>query len=241
MEIGAEFSLERWRPDFSSSGQPSPEWTRVKYRGVTVTNSLEHVDWTDNPVQVILCDACGHDRCASGNFVHVSRFGEYVLWTPAQSEVHETVGREHEVPRFLRTFGALAIPAEVWRSWPAVPAFDALPLANHRAVADAWILGPERTRESILERLGEALGTGDTLEKDVAIDLVRRTMRDLDARADEPFLGVVAPIGAPEIFYFDGPAELDWPAFAFSSGATYLVLTPELGVEIPSPRGAGRG
>ena len=77
-------SLEKWSPDFSSSGQSSPVWTRLKYGQVELCNSLEWTDWTPNPVQVQICDACGTPGCASGGYVHISVLNDLVLWTVPQ-------------------------------------------------------------------------------------------------------------------------------------------------------------
>ena len=53
--------LVAWRPDFSSSGQSDPDWTLVRCRGERLTNALNWVDWSENPVQVELC-VTGEER-----------------------------------------------------------------------------------------------------------------------------------------------------------------------------------
>src|SRR5688572_22598831 len=73
--------LETWRPDFSSSSQRDPTWTRATCFGAVLCNSLEWPEWLENPVQVCLWEACGHAGCESGGYVHVSRLGSHMLWT----------------------------------------------------------------------------------------------------------------------------------------------------------------
>jgi hypothetical protein len=72
----------------------------------------------------------------------VSRLDRYVLWSAAQ----RTSDDEHsydafEIPRMIRTCGALAIPIDAWNEWSAtireVPRAESLTPANHAAVADA--------------------------------------------------------------------------------------------------------
>src|SRR5262245_57164587 len=110
MKICSDIGLEKWRPDFSSSGQKSPTWTRSRCEGVELFNSLESTTWTENPVQVVLCDACGHEGCASGGYVHVSRLGDFVLWTTPQIDAEdEWKATQYYAAWPLRRFGSLAI------------------------------------------------------------------------------------------------------------------------------------
>jgi hypothetical protein len=221
MFVCEELRTETWRPNFSGSGQDDPTWTRVLCRNFVITNSLEWVLWRKNPVLVVLCEACGDAGCASGGIVHVSRLDRHVLWSAPQDD------RVDHAAGFLRSRGALAIPIETWNGWP-VPRAEQLVIANHAAVADAWVLGAGRAPASIVALLKERLVGGDTLEKDAAIALVERVLAGCQAKADAPFeqpLLSIADAGARiETLYFDGPRELDWPAFAFAGGTMYLAL-----------------
>jgi hypothetical protein len=227
---------EIWYPNFSSSGQASPVWTRVRCGTQWIANALEWTEWMDNPVQVMLCDACGHDGCETGGYVHVSRLAGFVLWSPPQEQ-----DWHDETQKLIRGRGALAIPSAVWDGWaaaiPNVPEAGRLPAANHTAVADAWITGPGRTSQTILDRLREKCAGGDTLGKDEAIALVERVLKTLRRRGDEPFeQPLLSPDSAGarlETLHFDGPRELDWPAFAFSGDETFIALDAQ---HIASPK-----
>lgn len=235
MYLCDRLDAEAWRPDFSSSGQASPTWTRVRCEGMEITNALEWLDWTSNPVQAVLCDACGHESCASGGFVHVSRWDQYVLWSMAQSDDTGLPDDDFQPPRVIRTLGALAIPVATWNGWagaiPEVPRADRLDRANYAAIADAWILGPARSRDSIATHLRDRLVGGDTLDKNEAIALVERVMTTFRANALAPFeqrlLSVTEMNARIETLHFDGSSELDWPAFAFSGDEMFVALDQE--------------
>ena len=55
-------TLERWRPDRSSSEQPHPEWVRVVCDGVELTNALDWVDWLTDRPRCVWVAACRHTR-----------------------------------------------------------------------------------------------------------------------------------------------------------------------------------
>lgn len=234
MFVCDQLQTDVWQPEFCGAGESNPTWTRVTVGHHQIANSLEWVAWNQNPVQVILCDGCGSEGCASGGYVHVSRLGRYVLWSAPQfDDDWDDPAEVREILYYMRTLGALAIPLDTWNAWSvkssvSVPYARRLPPANHAAVADAWILGPGRSRDSIVTYLQERLLGGDTLSKKEAISLVARVSATLLATAHSPFeKPLVSPteVGARlETLYFDGPSELDWPAFAFAGTNLYLAL-----------------
>jgi hypothetical protein len=228
-----DLRTEVWRPDFSSSAQASPVWTRVLCRGMQITNSLEWVEWTENPVQVVLCDACGYAQCASGGYVHVSRWNDCVLWSaPQRTGDDDLADEEYETPRMLRTVGALAIPIAVWNDWATaigrLPRANRIIQSNHAAVADAWVLGRGRSTGTIVPYLRDRLVGCDTLEREQAIALVEQTLARLrtneEAPYEQPLLSATACQARIETLYFDGPGELDWPAFAFLEDRMFIAL-----------------
>jgi hypothetical protein len=120
-----------WRPDFSSSGQASPDWTRLECAGEVLANGLEWVEWEDEPVQVILCEQCGCAGCAEGGRIHLSRLGDHVIW----SAPHERNERWAPAPAVER-HGAVAIPGATWDVWARVP--RNLPATQRRDLFAAW-------------------------------------------------------------------------------------------------------
>ena len=191
--------------------------------GVELCNSIDDVEWLESPVQVRLCDQCRVPGCSSGGYVHVSRLGDFVLWTAPQVD-----DDRHEPLPTLQTLGAIAIPAAKW----SITAADVFQPANNRALADAWALGPGRPRElsRLVPMLRGKLAGGDTLDRDDAIAIVERILRSLLDHAAAPAgVRIVNASGARiETLSFDGPAEEDWPALAFIDGAPHIALSRDL-------------
>lgn len=224
-----------WRPDFSSSAQANPEWFRVQCGDTELTNAVNWIDWSENPVQVILCDACGHEGCSSGGYVHVSRLEDYVLWTAPQVDLDEACREGTYLPlRAIERHGAIALPLEAWHQLRAIagamPDIRSLPSANARALAEAWALGAGRP-SNVME-LGSMLRTrlvgADTLEKEDAVALVERTLADFLAQRAYTIVSVEALSARVEKLYFDGPASEDWPAFAITGQHVMPALTSKI-------------
>lgn len=234
MKICSDIALEKWTPDFSSSGQVSPTWTRSLCEKVEFFNSLEWIAWTDNPVQVVLCDACGHEGCAAGGYVHVSRLGDFVLWTRPQVDAEGSwEATQYEAAWPLKRFGAIAIPKRAWDEWrmiSSLPQIDAFTPANGGAIFDAWFLAPARSRriDEIVPMLKDGLLGCDSLELTDATERVARwieRLKDRSASFANASLRSPTAIGARiETLYFDGPADEDWPALAITDGSDYPLL-----------------
>lgn len=68
MLVCEEPELVRWQPNFSSSVQASPLWTRLVCDGLEICNTMEGSHWADpRLVQVIVCEECGHPGCATAD------------------------------------------------------------------------------------------------------------------------------------------------------------------------------
>jgi hypothetical protein len=196
--------LERWRPDFSSSEQPSPDWTRVMSGDTQLVNGLEAVEWDENPVQVAVCETCGYTDCAFGGYVHVSRAGSYVVWSEPRLPGEEPEHEEHQyaASAAIVRHGAVVVPAAVWASWPGVPALEALPVTRRGDLVGAWhASAPPRE---------DAIGTDLGVLAD-ALAVVEAVERWFDADPDAS-VGDLVPVGGDggvTIFY-DGPRFTEW-------------------------------
>lgn len=175
-------NLHKWMPNFSSSGLSNPEWTRVVSEGVAIINSLECVDWSKNPVQVILCEDCGTVHCARGGYVHISKMGPYLLWTAPQINLEDEWERaEYEGSYALRRFGAILTPAFVWEKWQSIGHYEArfscFPPATRRELRDAWLMelkGASQVRRDteLLPMLKRRLLGCDSLSVEAALSKV---------------------------------------------------------------------
>lgn len=222
-------TLEKWSPDFSSSEQANPAWTRVLSGDTELCNSLEYTEWTQNPVQVQVCDACGAVGCASGGYVHLSALGDYVFWTiPQTDKVTEGIDARFPATALVK-FGAIGFPSEAWKQLRAaesqVPEAGCLPRANGLALLAAWADGPGRpqTVDRLLPMLQARLLAGETLEPAAALKWIERWLDWFNSNADLAIDGsIISPDLAKipvETLYFDGPRAEDWPALArFGAG-----------------------
>lgn len=215
-------TLEKWSPDFSTSGLSSPVWTRVRCERAEVCNSLEWADWAVNPVQVQICDACGTPGCASGGYVHVSVLNDLVLWTlPQCSKVSEL---DNLAAAATERFGSVAFPRTVWNAFrlaaDQVPDIGHLPPSDGRAICNAWAAGQGRpkTIDDLIPWLQSRLLAADTLEVSEAVERVAFWLRWFQQRVGTAIVANVeraADVGATiEKLYFDGPGEDDWAALA---------------------------
>jgi hypothetical protein len=238
MIICADTKTETWSPDFSSSGSRNPTWTRVRVNNTVLINTLEWTDWSRNPVQIVVCDACGTVSCASGGYVHVSRLDNFVLLTAPQIDADDDWESTQYAAHFvLENFGAVAIPNSIWATWqariPELPEPLSFAESNGRALVEAWALGPGRPKrvETLPTMLKHRLLACDRLAPDVAVRHVQHWLDYFLSRSGVPIPAKVVPrseLGLTiETLYFDGPSNEDWPALAFRNETDYIALDSE--------------
>ncbi len=228
-------STERWSPDFSASGEKNPEWTRANCGEVELCNSLEWAEWSANPVQVQLCDACGTVGCASGGYAHVSTLSNLVLWTAPQTVAESDFDRIFPANPIER-FGAVVFLPDVWmqlRSVAAnVPDAHQISPSNGCAIRDAWISGPHRPKgeDRLRDWLHRRLLAADSLDCVEAITWVEHWLSWFDSKtsiAIEGYIATTEDSGALiEKLYFDGPGSEDWPALARLDDRIVPALSP---------------
>lgn len=222
-----EPELEQWRPDFLPSAQPSPRWTRLRCGGGELCNALESVEWRPNPVQTVLCGACGHPGCGDGGYAHVSRVGDHLWWTRPQVEPVDDWERGHYgACDVIEQAGSVLLPASSWdrirQRVPGLPAADSFPPASYRTVLGAW-LGEARLGRRVEEPgqlvriLRDHLVASDTMDGETARGIVEGLVTLAAERGEEPAAGRMvraaeAGIGL-ETLYFDGPPFTGWTAF----------------------------
>lgn len=228
------YQLEKWQPDFSSSGQSSPEWIRVKCSDVKICNSLEWLDWEDNPVQVEICDACGTPGCQSGGYVHVSRLGEHILWTkPYIDESDEWARTQYEAAFALRKAGSVVIPDSVLSQWQRETnknrSLNWYPRTTRADLAAAWFMEKYpylkmTSIKDVIPYLRKELLGADTLDVTTAIDRTEALVEWFVQKPEQELRGELMapwPELTVETLYFDGPAEKDWPAFAIDEAELF--------------------
>lgn len=203
--------FERWTPDFSSSGQASPEWTRVRCGGEQITNALEWIDWDEHPVQLVLCEQCGVTGCAIGGHAHVSRAGgQAVLSEPRLPDRDpEWEAERYAASTAIGRHGAVVVPTAVWSAWPDAPALGALPPTRRCDLLAAWRATAPPRADAIATDLG---ALEDAL---AALDAVEAWF------ADEPeaAVGALVPVGEDAVtIFYDSPRFTEWTAVTRAGG-----------------------
>jgi hypothetical protein len=134
-----------WRPDLASSGQRGPSWTKLVCGGVVLCNSLEWVDWLEDPVQVRICEACGFPGCERGGYVRITRLGPHLLWTQPRVDMDDEWERsEFQLLRVLQQAGAVLIHARAWDRWRTrfvdLPEPASFAPTSRWDLAQAWLM-----------------------------------------------------------------------------------------------------
>ena len=214
-------SFEKWSPDFSTSGLSNPIWTRVRCVQAELCNSLEWTEWSTNPVQVEICEACGTVGCASGGYVNVSSLRDVVLWTRPYPVKTET---QFFPATAIERFGSVAIPLSVCERFRSaateVPEPESLTRTDGSTLCSAWASGQTRPKavDQLVPWLCARLLAADTLDKSAAIKWVEHWLNWFRERATVGVDGVISTVenssATIEKLYFDGPSADDWPAFA---------------------------
>jgi hypothetical protein len=219
-----------WTPDFSSSGQASPTWTRMTADGVELVNSMEDVPWRGEEVQMLLCEECGFPGCRVGGWVRIVRLGAHLVWVPvAVDPENEREREEYAPPPYLREAGAIAIAAAAWDGWrdrfAELPPADEFPPARRRDVAAAWLLevpGGAATLQALAERVLPAVAAAAPLDRDAAVAAVARLAAWL-ADGDAPVAGelrATAEVGAvTDVLVLARPRDAEWRPLARTDGA----------------------
>lgn len=228
-------TFAEWLPDFSHSEQRSAVWIRARFEDIELSNAVNAVRWTSNPVQLRLCEVCGHEDCDSGSYVHVARVGGTVLWTAPQLDNRSAPDPGLWTLDAVQRKGSVAMGAEEWARWhdSGAPNADVLEAANARALADAWRMsacGASRVDRlsEIVPMLKARLVGAEDYDTSAVLEHISRLVQYLtkdshaaiDGRLERPeSCGVrVAKL------YFDGPPTEDWYAFALLDRVPVLAL-----------------
>jgi hypothetical protein len=243
-----------WQPDFSSSEQENPTWTKLVCESVQLSNALDSVDWFDEPaIQVELCEACGHTGCESGGYVHVSRLGAHVLWTHPRIDTNDSFESfQYRASDPVRTYGAIAIPVEEWEAWrdrfARIPSSTRFPPTQRRDLFEAWVggtrlFGAQDTRDQLVELARERAvaaepGAADTLR---SVEAIVHWFRERpNAPVDGELVAITSDAASVETLYFDVPDGFnrpvlqEWPAVARRGRHEAPVFGGEL-VLVPEP------
>lgn len=204
--------------------------------GVKLIDPLEHIDWTHNPVQLILC-SCGVEGCTRDQYIHLSRLGNFALWTHPVEDADADEVTMRSPHRAIHAHGAVCIERAMWTylgsAHPNVPAFEALAPLTYEALLCAWlqpilIQGRGTPRPWLPHALAEQILSCDTLDNAWASEWVRhhitRLMEDPKRAVEGQLVPVSAHRAQVEMLYLGRPSWVDVPLFALHHDAMRLLI-----------------
>jgi len=135
MWTSTEFKTYKKKFDFSSSEQGKPIYTALKVGEVEFINMIEGIDGEIDEEQIfqsIICDHCGYHHCASGNWMAIRNYKDYVFFIPAFGNIAaEPNSGEYEPPYYLKREGAFWLTmSEFNRMVELIPEFKKLEVIN---------------------------------------------------------------------------------------------------------------
>ena len=228
--------------DGSATGLPPSNNLRVVCDGSELTNGLNWVEWVDDPVQVIVCGHCGYTHCARGNYVHISRLGEHLLWTPPRIDPTDDFAVAEYTPlAALLQYGAVVVPSATWEAWRRqsdnVPPFDALSPTRRVDLVDAWLLEmpaslPPESVQDLRDHLDQWILACDAPDLPVVVATMARlidwTLSDPEAPVEGSLVECSAVAGRLTTLYLNTPRFDEWTALASIKGNYTFALGSQL-------------
>jgi hypothetical protein len=122
----SRFTTRRATFDFSSSDGCIHQVTPLLADDQLLANAIELIDWSDDPVQVRVCEQCGFVHCEPGGWLSLRNGGSAVLLIPAFSRMAEN-SSEYAPPKIVARHGFILIdlpgaPAWQWFACTDKPA-----------------------------------------------------------------------------------------------------------------------
>lgn len=231
----------RWSPDFSSSGQANPNWTKVVCHEVELCNSLEACEWESNPVQIHLCEECGFAGCYVGGYVHISCIGSHLFWTDPQIEIEDEFNqRQYGRAWYLNQKGPILLPISVWNQWEqtvsSLPTSKVFAITTGRCIGDAWRLSMGGQLEvKDFNNLFHILKDKPIASDDYDLRTTQIYCNDivswLERHWDKPLNGSLRKASELDVkvhtIYLDGTRVKEWPAFYIYDGKPWPAFGKE--------------
>jgi hypothetical protein len=110
------FELRQRKLDFRSSGRGLVDATALIANDVQLVNAIERLDFSDEVVQLIVCEQCGFPHCASGSCVNFRKLDDEIVLIPPLSAMREGEFelREYAPPAYMLTQGLPIFSAAVY-------------------------------------------------------------------------------------------------------------------------------
>lgn len=203
------------------------KWTELRFQDKVLCNTLEYVCWEVNPVQLLLCETCGVIDCSNEGYVHISKMGEYILWSPPPGDASKTLGIRNRLDS-LSEWGSLLIPLSVWEVMVGSD-LSAFPIATRQTLMLSWFLEYYRYEDlgsmpETLDQIRQRLVGGSSLDMPVILENLEKLAAWFEVAPEEPLRGNLIQANRVseqiEILYLERPAR-EWPAFAITDGKVH--------------------
>lgn len=237
----SRFEIRPAKMDFRLSEQGIVDVTQLWADDLRIANALGCVDWEDEPpLQLVVCEACGHSGCGPGGYVSIRRTGGVVLLLPAFPEMEENE-TEYSPPPILESTGALVLKTAQYRELrdliPGFPPEAGLPLLTGKDAAYLFqweapggILGSFPERRALDRTRLIACSEGDLRER---LDFLEEALAPLRGFGGEVVLRPARPGEKIVSFFLDDQGFTEWRALAETPSGLALCLAPGYVIERP--------
>ncbi len=219
--------------DFSSSFGSHFQATRLNADSERLTNAIELIDWSDDPIQVDVCEECGITHCKPGGWVTFRRCGQYVLVLPAFAAMVDNE-LEYSAPEFLLKRGPAVLTAQTFSSARSIainlpPANELAPLTRHEAVrtfqweAPGHVLGRFPAHPILDRALVLATDSGEPAER---VERLNSLLTEMFASGEPALPGAQS---TAICLYLDLPGYPEWQAL-YEGDRLALVLSKGLAI-----------
>lgn len=214
-----DLTHRRMRLDFSSSGQAAQDVTQLLADGEVLANAMELASWTEERVQLQVCQDCGIEGCAPGGWVAPRLAGDLVVLLPAFASMcsDEYALDEYRPPAVVERRGIPVLTAVLaqgvskrgeWLPWP-----HELPLMTGAELV-RWLQW--EAPAEVLGRLPQAVAIRQDLvlassmdDHRVATALVAAEIERV-AKLDGVLLSAMDPSWQPIALHLEGPRFPEW-------------------------------
>lgn len=233
----------RTRFDFTSSEQGQRDVVQVLFDDVTFANAVELTGWGNKPFQVFVCEQCGYEGCASGNWLTLRRVSDFVTFVPAFEYMEsDEEGVDHSPPSYILERGAPKLTRQLYEELRdmvvALPRIDAIAHLSCRdaalllkAEAPARIMGRPCEEPVLNRKLIVAVSDGDLNERIRQFEALVATALASD---DVEVEALDASLSTAVTFYLDVPGFTEWTPMVSHDDAAWIRLEPGVNLTIPT-------
>ena len=242
MRVVETFETESWTADLHLIGGPKRPALSVVHDGHVLTNAVNELDWSEEPVEILLCQRCMIPGCTQENGATVTRLGDQVLFTVPSGMGNDAswTDMHQRATNALWALGGIAFSPEAWSCWVSfgAPPPAQLPRTPRSALESAWrASAPHVLRTGLGQSFDQPMRETFLTTAPTEVADPKRLLRKLESwfaqAPDAPVEGqLVHPArdGATLVtLTFDAGASVeDWHAFVLFGDQVLPAFGPDL-------------